>query len=104
MRFANSVSKKVFMSHRDDVLRQAMALPAEDRAYVLTILERSLNGNAGNLSTEETETAGEGLSGDALLAELRRRSAAYRAGTTTARPAAEVLADLKARQSSEKSA
>jgi hypothetical protein len=35
------------MSIRDDVLRQAMALPAEDRAFVVTNLERSLSIHGG---------------------------------------------------------
>jgi hypothetical protein len=42
------------------------------------------------------------LSSAALLSELERRSAAYRLGSTASRPAEEMLADLKARQGSEK--
>jgi hypothetical protein len=91
------------MSDRENVLRQAMALPAEDRAYVLTVLERSLASVTEGLPGE-AETATDGVSGDALLAELERRSAAYRAGRTSARSAADLLADLQARQASEKSA
>jgi len=45
----------------------------------------------------------EGSSSEAFLLELRHRSAAYRAGATTARPAEEVLADLRQRQNAEKS-
>ena len=77
------------MSDREAILQQALALPPDDRAYVATALEQSLAGNGDLLSSEE------------LLAELRRRSAAYRSGKTTARPAAEVLADLRRRQSGE---
>ena len=66
--------------------RRALALPADDRAYVATVLEQSLS------------EAGDAISGEALLAELQRRSAACRAGTTSARPAADVLADLRRRQ------
>ncbi|HVA47048.1 MAG TPA: hypothetical protein VNH11_11835 [Pirellulales bacterium] len=90
------------MSHREEVLAQAMALPAEDRAYVVTVLERSLSG--GDALTSGAEVPGDGISGDALLSELERRSAAYHSGTTTARPVAELLAELKARQASESSA
>jgi putative addiction module component (TIGR02574 family) len=75
------------MSDREMILQQALALPPDDRVYVATALEQSLSGDGDPMSNEE------------FLAELQRRSAAYRAGTTTARPAAEVLADLRRRQS-----
>lgn len=91
------------MSHRDDVLRQAMALPFEDRAFVVTALERSLSGDGESEAANECEDGSDGISGAALLEELQRRSAAYRAGTSTARPASVVLADLKARQARERS-
>lgn len=77
------------MSQREDILQQALALTPEDRAYVVTALEDSL---------EE-----EGSSSEAFLLELRRRSAAYRAGATTARQGDEVLADLRRRQNAENS-
>jgi putative addiction module component (TIGR02574 family) len=71
------------MSNREVILQQALALPPDDRAFVATALEQSLAGDGDRLSREE------------FLAELQRRSAAYRTGATTARPAAEVLADLR---------
>jgi putative addiction module component (TIGR02574 family) len=74
------------MSAREDVLREALALSPEDRAYVIDVLENSLEP--------------ERLTGEEFLSELRRRSAAYRAGTTTARSIDEVLADLWRRQDS----
>ena len=74
------------MSDREVVLQQALALPPDDRAYLATALEQSLAGEGDPMSSRE------------FLAELQRRSAAYRAGTTTARPAAQVLADLRQRQ------
>ena len=89
------------MSHREEVLRQAMALPMEYRAYVVTVLERSLN--EGEVSTCDPECPNDGVSGNALLTELERRSAAYRAGATTARSAADVVAGMKSRQSNETS-
>jgi putative addiction module component (TIGR02574 family) len=75
------------MSDREVILQQALALPPDDRAYLATALEDSLAADTDPTSNEE------------LLAELSRRSAAYRAGETTARPAAEVLADLRNHQS-----
>jgi len=75
------------MSDREAILQQALALPPDDRAYLATALEDSLAAGTDSISNEE------------LLTELSRRSAAYRAGETTARPAAEVLADLRKRQS-----
>jgi putative addiction module component (TIGR02574 family) len=74
------------MADRDAILQQALALSPDDRAFVATVLEQSLS------------ESGDAIGGEALLAELQRRSAAYRAGTTTARPAANVLADLRRRQ------
>lgn len=88
------------MPHREEVLRQAMALPVEDRAYVVTILERTLV-RGGSPSSRDTEAPSDGVSGAAFMAELERRSAAYQAGTAVVRPAAEVLAEMKSRQSSE---
>jgi putative addiction module component (TIGR02574 family) len=77
------------MSDREVILEQALALPPDDRAFVATPLEQSLAGD------------GDPLSSDEFLAELQRRSAAYRAGTTTARPAVQVLADLRRRETAE---
>lgn len=88
------------MPHREDVLRQAMALPVEDRAYVVTVLERTL-ASGGSALTHDTEAPPDDVSGGAFFAELDRRSAAYHAGTAVVRPAAEVLAEMKARQSNE---
>jgi hypothetical protein len=89
------------MSQREAVLQQALALPTEDRAYVASVLERSL-GRADRQSTGGTlEPDGQGDSSAELQRELERRSAAYRAGSTTARSAAEVLADLNCRQDRE---
>jgi putative addiction module component (TIGR02574 family) len=75
------------MSDREVILQQALALLPDDRAYLATALEDSLAADTNPTSNED------------LLAELSRRSAAYRAGETTARPAAEVLSDLRKRQS-----
>ncbi len=73
------------MSDRERILEQALALPLDDRAYIATALCESLS-----LSEDR-------VSGEALLAELQRRSAAYAAGRTKARPAADVLAELRNR-------
>jgi putative addiction module component (TIGR02574 family) len=77
------------MVDRDAILQQALSLPPDDRAFVATALEQSLTGDGNAVSSE------------ALLAELQRRSAAYRSGTTSARPAGQVLADLRRRHASE---
>ncbi|HUY91645.1 MAG TPA: addiction module protein [Pirellulales bacterium] len=73
------------MLHREQILQQALSLPPEDRAYVVSELEHSLEQD--------------GPDSEAFLAELRRRSAAYRSGATTARPADEVLDDLRRKYS-----
>ena len=80
------------MSHVDSILQQALALSPEDRSYVAAALEQSLAAP----KYAEADDANE-----ALLAELQRRSAAYRNGTATARSADEVLADLCERQARE---
>jgi putative addiction module component (TIGR02574 family) len=77
------------MSSLDFVLQQALALSPDDRAYVMNALEQSL------------AAPQEGDTGSELLTELQRRSAAYRNGGTTARPAQDVLADLRERQARE---
>jgi hypothetical protein len=79
------------MMHREQVLQQALSLPPEDRAFVAAALEQSL-------SAVEPDR---GASDAALLAELQRRSSAYQAGTTEARPAADVLAEQRRRQAGE---
>lgn len=65
------------MSQREYVLRQAMASPAEDRAYVVTVLKGSLT-NAAESLTGEAEAPSDGVSGEAFLAEMERRSAGTR--------------------------
>jgi hypothetical protein len=88
--------EQAHMTLREHVLEQALALPPRDQAYVAHALENHL---IANLPPETEEAAG--ISGDELLAELRRRSMAHRAGTTTARDAADVMADLRQRQADE---
>ena len=73
------------MSDRDLILQQALSLPLEDRAYVISELEHSLGQDWPD--------------SQAFLAELERRSLAYRTGATTARPVDEVLADLRQKYS-----
>lgn len=74
------------MAQLESVLQQALALGPEDRALLAEALEQSLSGSDGVLA------------GESFLAELRRRSRASREGTMSARPAEEVLADLRERQ------
>ncbi|MFN0051196.1 MAG: hypothetical protein ACKV0T_03340 [Planctomycetales bacterium] len=88
--------------HREHVLQQALALPAEDRAYVASALEHSLCANDSTLSDEGFESKdGPQTSADELRLELQRRSERFRAGLTSARPAVELLADLTQRQAEE---
>jgi hypothetical protein len=75
------------MTHREQVLQQALSLPPEDRAYVAAALEESLS------ATEPSSAE--------LLTELQRRSSAYRAGATSATPATDVLAEQRRRQAGE---
>ncbi len=77
------------MSHREEILEQALTLPLADRAFVAAALGDSL------LPEALAAAAPDALTGGELLAELQRRSASYRDGTTPARPAAEVMADLR---------
>ena len=74
------------MTAREAILKQALALPPEDRAFVADGIEQSLT------PTGVT-------SGEELLAELMRRTAAYQSGSMTACPADEVIHNLRTRQS-----
>jgi hypothetical protein len=75
------------MTNREQVLRQALSLTPEDRAYVAAALEESLP--VATPSQSDSATATE------LLRESRRRSAEFRNGTTGARLASEVLEELR---------
>jgi len=86
----------MLMLVRDEVLKQALTLPPSDQAFIAEAIDENLVAQIVD-PVEECE----GVSGDSLLTELQRRSAAYRAGLTTARDAADVLADLRRRQANE---
>jgi len=75
------------MTPREEILQQALALSPEDRAVIAAALEDSL-----------AESARSDSASTDFLRELQQRSAAFQAGQTTARPGADVIADLKARQ------
>jgi hypothetical protein len=86
------------ISQRDQILQQVLALPPGDREYVAIALDQSLAGNdAESPKVDELTVA----KVPEFLSELQRRSAAYRAGSTTARPVVEVLSDLEKRQTGE---
>jgi hypothetical protein len=85
------------MTLREQILQQALALPTADQAFLAQSLEDHLIAH----SAAEIDEV-EGLAGDELQKELRRRSAACRSGNTSARSAAEVMADLRKRQADEK--
>lgn len=58
------------MSHVDELVRQAMALSDEDRAYVVTILERSLIGR-GSATTGEPDLPSDAVTGEAFFSGAR---------------------------------
>jgi putative addiction module component (TIGR02574 family) len=78
------------MLSREEILSHALALPPGDREVVAVALQDSLDApsETGALLSEFYE-------------ELRRRSTAYRAGHSRARPAAEVMAELYQKQANE---
>jgi hypothetical protein len=88
------------MLERDEVIHKALALPAADRAIVVAALEQSL----ADVDDALSEADGRITSGSELLEELRRRSESYRAGRSHARPAADVLADIRRRLANETNA
>jgi len=85
------------MTAREQLLQQALALPAADQ----TFLAQSLADHLIARTVPETEESA-GVAGDELLLELRRRSAAYQSGRTTSQVAADVLNDLRQHQASER--
>lgn len=85
------------MTLRDQLLQQALALPTPDQAFLAQSIEDHLIAHA-EPEIEESE----GVAGQELSAELQRRSAKYRSGQTQARPAADVLKDLRQRQDAER--
>jgi putative addiction module component (TIGR02574 family) len=84
------------MATREEITQQALALSPEDRAYIVFELERSF--------AEEPDRPASAAGHAEFLAELKRRSAAYRSGETKSRPAADVIADLRKIASSEQPA
>ncbi|MDX2073560.1 MAG: hypothetical protein SFX19_04245 [Alphaproteobacteria bacterium] len=73
-----------------------MALTPADQAYLVLALEDHL---ADQIPA--AVDAGNGISGAAFLAELERRSHAYKAGKMDAHPAGDVMAELRTRQATE---
>jgi hypothetical protein len=89
---------------RDDVLQQALALPAEDRAFVAAALEQSLAHPEAEFPLDAIAAEShDAILGIDFLRELERRSAAFRNGSASARLAADVMADLRRRQTGEAS-
>ncbi|HUQ69472.1 MAG TPA: hypothetical protein VM165_08120 [Planctomycetaceae bacterium] len=84
------------MSPREMVLQQALALTPDDQAFVALSLEENL---ALLVPHEVAEV--DGITGEAFLAELERRSEAYRTGAATSREWTLVLEDLERRQARE---
>lgn len=91
------------MFDRDEILQKALALPPDDRAYVASALEESLAADDDSQRIAPHAVTGGVAEEGNLAAELQRRSAAFRNGTTTSRPADEILADMRRRQQAETS-
>jgi hypothetical protein len=79
--------------YREEIIGHALALLRGDREIVAVALQDSL----------ECRTESRDLVRNEFYEELRRRSAAYRAGQSLARPAAEVMAELYQKQLNEPS-
>lgn len=78
------------MTYPEEILQQALSLPPADRAFVAAALEESLTpADAVDAASPDAVGGGE------LLAEMQRRSKAYKNGEMTARPTAELIADLR---------
>jgi len=90
------------MVGREEIVQQALGLPPEDRAFVAAVLQHSLAPDPKDSVPDSPSSGGQSmLGGSEFLEELQRRSAALRAGGTTTRSAADVLADLLRRQAVE---
>lgn len=90
------------MTLREQVLNDALALPHEDRAFVVAALERSLKPAAPeDLPDAVSATDPSAVAGEEFLLELQRRSAAYRTGATTSRSLADALEDQRRKQAGE---
>ena len=90
------------MLQREEIMQQALGLPPEDRAFVAAALEHSLVAESKGCLSDSADPGSRAIvEGGEFLGELQRRSAALRAGLTTARPATEVLADLLRRQAAD---
>ena len=90
------------MPQREEIMQQALGLPPEDRAFVAAALEHSLADDSTESLPDWPHADDPAVvAGNELLRELQRRSAALLANRTTARPAADVLADLLRRQATE---
>lgn len=94
--------RSTILSERDAVLQLALALSPNDRAYVASALEDSLDADPEATPSESLPVdEGAGAFSEAFVAELERRSTAYLSGATTSRSAEEVLADMYKRQAGE---
>ena len=75
------------MPTRDDILRDALSLPPEDRAYVANVIEQSLAKHG--FATPEVAAA--------WMAEIERRLAALDRGEVHAVPAGVALNNIRRR-------
>lgn len=86
----------------EQILQNALALPPEDRAFIVAALEQSLeSGGIDDVPDAVDAASPRAISDEQLQAELQRRSEAYRAGATSSRPSSDVLADQRRKQARE---
>lgn len=87
------------MLQREEIMQESLGLPPEDRASVAAALARSLAADSKeSLPSAADPGCRATVSGGEFSRELQRRSEALRAGRTSTRSAADVLADMRRRQ------
>jgi len=92
------------LSHRDDILQQALSMSPEDRAFVAAALHDSLLDLDEISPLDEGDPSGSGiLIGEDFARELDRRMEAYLNGTMQAFSAEEVLNEMRRLQREEAS-
>lgn len=76
------------MANRDEIVQQALALPPDDRAYVVDVLEQSLI--EGDFASPEIAAA--------WMEEIERRASAYERGEMPAEDWRTVMGRLRSQE------
>ncbi len=80
----------------EQVIQTLFSMPVEDQRIVAAALEQRLSASEDeHLGQPIPEDSSAAVSGEDFLKELQRRSAAFRDGTMSSRPAAEAIAELR---------